>query len=39
MILGVEDPQIIIGYAISIGLAAFCVVWGLLKWNAKEGKG
>jgi hypothetical protein len=34
--LGIEDPQIIIGYALSIGLAAFCVIWGLLRWNSKD---
>jgi hypothetical protein len=39
MILGIEDPQIIIGYALSIGLAVFCVIWGWLHWNDKEDPG
>jgi len=36
MILGIPDPQIIIGYALAIGLALACIVYGLLNWN-REG--
>lgn len=34
--LGIEDPQIIIGYGLSIALAIICAIYGVLKWN-KEG--
>jgi hypothetical protein len=29
--LGIEDPLIVIGYALSIGLAAACILYGWLK--------
>jgi hypothetical protein len=36
MILGIPDPQILLGYGLAIGLALACIVYGLLNWN-KEG--
>ncbi|MDO9550501.1 MAG: hypothetical protein Q7J03_05950 [Methanoregula sp.] len=36
MLLGIPDPQILIGYGLAIGLALACIVYGLLNWN-KEG--
>lgn len=36
MLLGIPDPQILIGYGLAIGLAVACIVYGLLNWN-KEG--
>jgi hypothetical protein len=37
MILGIPDPQILLGYGLAIGLALACIVYGLLHWN--EGGG
>jgi hypothetical protein len=34
--LGIDDPMIIIGYALSIGLAAACVLYGWLKKERGE---
>lgn len=34
--LGIDDPQIIIGYALSIGLAAACILYGWLKKESGE---
>ena len=31
--LGIDDPQIVIGYALTFGLALLCIVYGLLNWN------
>ena len=31
--LGITDPQIVLAYALAIGLALLCFVYGLLKWN------
>jgi hypothetical protein len=31
--LGIPDPQIIIAYGLSIGLAIACIIYGLLNWN------
>lgn len=36
MIFGLEDPLIILGYALSIGFAIFCIVYGYLKRNEGE---
>jgi hypothetical protein len=36
MLLGIPDPQIIIGYVLAIGFALACIVYGLLNFN-KEG--
>ncbi|MFA6224673.1 MAG: symporter small accessory protein [Methanoregula sp.] len=36
MLLGIPDPQILIGYGLAVGLALACIVYGLLSWN-KEG--
>jgi hypothetical protein len=36
MIFGIPDPQIVIGYALAIGFALACIVYGLLNWN-REG--
>jgi len=36
MILGIPDPQIVIGYGLAIGLALACVVYGLLNWNRED---
>lgn len=38
MILGIPDPQILLGYCLAIGLAIACIVYGLLNWN-REGDG
>jgi len=32
-LLGIDDPQIIIGYALAIGLGIFCLAYGILHWN------
>jgi len=37
MILGIPDPQILLGYVLAIGLALACIVYGLLNWNREEG--
>ncbi|HSA35814.1 MAG TPA: hypothetical protein P5202_04530 [Methanomassiliicoccales archaeon] len=31
--LGIDDPQIIVGYALAIGLGIFCLAYGILHWN------
>ena len=36
MLLGIPDPQIIIGYVLAIAFALACIVYGLLNWN-REG--
>jgi len=33
MLLGIPDPQIIIGYSLAIGLVLACIVYGWLYWN------
>jgi hypothetical protein len=33
MLLGIPDPQIIIGYGLAIGLALVCIAYGWLYWN------
>ena len=33
MILGIPDPQILLGYVLAIGLAIACIVYGWLNWN------
>lgn len=33
MLLGIPDPQILIGYGLAIGLALACIVYGILNWN------
>ncbi len=33
MILGIPDPQILLGYGLAIGLALACIVYGWLHWN------
>jgi hypothetical protein len=33
MILGIPDPQILLGYGLAIGFTLACVVYGLLNWN------
>jgi hypothetical protein len=38
MILGIPDPQILIGYGLAIGLALACIVYGLLNWNREGSK-
>ena len=37
MLFGIPDPQIVLGYGLSIGLALACIVYGWLYWN--EGGG
>jgi hypothetical protein len=32
-LFGIDDPQIIIGYALAIGLGIFCLAYGILHWN------
>ena len=36
MLLGIEDPQIILAYVLSIGVTIICVVYGWFKWNKEE---
>jgi hypothetical protein len=36
--LGIDDPMIVLGYALSIGLAVACIVYGWRNRNA-EGDG
>ncbi|MFA4861634.1 symporter small accessory protein [Methanoregula sp.] len=36
MIFGIPDPQILIGYGLSLGLALACIVYGWLYWNEEE---
>ncbi|MBI0582520.1 MAG: hypothetical protein JET69_05855 [Methanomassiliicoccales archaeon] len=31
--LGIDDPQIIVGYALAIGLGLMCLAYGILHWN------
>lgn len=31
--LGLTDPGIILAYALSIGGAVLCVVYGIINWN------
>jgi hypothetical protein len=38
MMLGIEDPQIIFGYALAIVLAAVSVIYGVLNWNRGGGE-
>ena len=38
MLLGIPDPQILIGYGLSIGLALACIVYGILNWNKGSSK-
>lgn len=33
MLLGISDPQILIGYGLAIGLVLACVVYGWMNWN------
>lgn len=33
MLLGISDPQILIGYGLAIGLVLVCVVYGWMYWN------
>ena len=33
MILGIPDPQILLGYGLAIGLALACIVYGWLHRN------
>jgi hypothetical protein len=32
-LFGIDDPQIIAGYALAIGLGIFCLAYGILHWN------
>ncbi|WP_325629123.1 symporter small accessory protein [Methanospirillum sp.] len=32
-ICGISDPTIIAGYALSIGFALACILYGLVNWN------
>jgi hypothetical protein len=38
MILGIPDPQILLGYGLAIGFTLACIAYGLLNWN-KGGNG
>ncbi|MDH7592993.1 MAG: hypothetical protein QHG99_01375 [Methanomicrobiales archaeon] len=35
--LGIDDPQIWLGYLLAIGFALWCLLYGLLNWNRGEG--
>lgn len=30
---GIDDPQIWLGYVVTLGITAACILYGLLKWN------
>jgi len=32
-VFGIDDPQIVIGYALAIGLGLFCLIYGYRNWN------
>jgi len=32
-LLGIDDPQIIIGYALALGLGLICLIYGIINWN------
>jgi len=34
MLLGISDPQILIGYGLAIGITLACIVYGYLYWNS-----
>ena len=36
--LGINDPWILTGYILTIGITVVCILYGLLKWN-REGEG
>ena len=38
MILGIEDPWVILGYSFAIGLTLVCIIYGLQNWY-KANKG
>ena len=31
--LGIDDPQILLGYGLAIGFTLACLAYGLLNWN------
>ena len=37
MILGIPDPQILLGYGLAIGFTLACIVYGWLYWNEGDG--
>jgi hypothetical protein len=39
LILGIPDPMIVLGYALAIGLALLCILYGLLAWTGGRGGG
>ncbi len=34
--LGIDDPIIILGYALAIGATIFCIVYGWIKRNEED---
>ncbi|WP_324460677.1 symporter small accessory protein [Methanospirillum sp.] len=32
-VFGITDPAIWMGYALSIGFAITCIIYGLINWN------
>ena len=36
MLLGIDDPWIILGYVLMIGSAVACIIYGWLNWNKDE---
>ena len=32
-LLGIDDPQIIVGHALATGLGIFCLAYGIMHWN------
>jgi hypothetical protein len=36
-LLGIPDPWIALGYALAIGLALLCILYGILSWNRGTG--
>jgi hypothetical protein len=37
-VLGVNDPQIILAYVVTLLFTLACILYGLLKWNSDGGE-
>lgn len=36
LMLGIQDGWVVLAYLLCIISALFCLVWGILKWNAED---
>jgi hypothetical protein len=36
-VLGIPDPWIVLGYALALGLALLCILYGILAWRGGPG--